>query len=604
MPDIITRALLESKGIPTRDIVAAIWGRKLSGGGYEPTEATGTLPLTFRSDGTALIDYRIYGNTVDMPVNLWTATGSQYQIDLKTPLKAGRAYTLTTFKEGIADRADTMYMLDSNNSRITYGVCEHSDGSRIYVTLTPNKDVWRVTVNNTLTDALRMLTEGDTPPDEYISPETTEVQSVGVRTENLFDPNAAEISGSSMVSDYLPLDPSGQYLTIAFDIPLRASYSYKIDYYDSTKTAIAFEGGMGEAYETRETAKHNWQSVAPNAAYAKVTLSKDLTNVLIQNGSTDGAYIPYGYKLPMVSRNDLMGGLPIKLLYYADGTTIMGQGVELTNVPAGAYTIHSKHTSTGRFHDIIYIDQWVGTTRTRVVQSPTREAHTFTLSSAVDRLDIHTVYRPAEGLMESWNDVGYEYVYLTTESTDTPIYIGNTQLMKDEYVSYGEQAIYKRNENNKYNADAWKDIAEKYPYVTITFGIWNTTASAATMSTDFVKTDDVPYLFFLRSGWHGRDDPPSGSDAVYAGHPVTVDVTDGYYTFNTVVRGEEGGTVYEPWKYHTVVVEGSTPQPYLTPTTPPVPLPQLPTFSDADTVLDYEETPAPEEVWVKYQKGD
>lgn len=41
----------------------------------------------------------------------------------------------------------------------------------------------------------------------------------------------------------------------------------------------------------------------------------------------------------------------------------------------------------------------------------------------------------------------------------------------------------------------------------------------------------------------------------------------------------------------------------LTPTDPPVPLPALPTFDDADTVFDYDETPAPSSVEIKYKKG-
>lgn len=41
----------------------------------------------------------------------------------------------------------------------------------------------------------------------------------------------------------------------------------------------------------------------------------------------------------------------------------------------------------------------------------------------------------------------------------------------------------------------------------------------------------------------------------------------------------------------------------LTPTDPPVPLPALPTFDDADTVFDYEETPAPSSAEITFKKG-
>ena len=36
---------------------------KVEGGGWEVTELTGTLPMTFRSNGTALINYKIYGTS-------------------------------------------------------------------------------------------------------------------------------------------------------------------------------------------------------------------------------------------------------------------------------------------------------------------------------------------------------------------------------------------------------------------------------------------------------------------------------------------------------------------------------------------------------------
>lgn len=388
MPDIITRALLESKGIPTRDIVAAIWGRKLSGG-YEPAEATGTLPLTFRSNGASLLDYRIYGNTV-------------------------------------------------------------------------------------------------------------ETQGVGVRTENLFDPNAAETSGNNIISDFMSLDPSELVLTMAFDIPLRASYNYEITYYDSTKTAISFVGGMGEAYKTREAVKFNWQSEAPNAAYVKVTLPKDLTNVLIQNGSTDGAYIPYGYKMPMVSRTanlfddnapDYESGC-----FYDQNNTKINNHVYAESgyipVKAGTYLIVVLTTGSGRVLIANFFD--------------TNKNFDSNLLYRIGPGHKNTLTIPSDGYVRFNVFIGTLYVntfmfiegstapdsYIPYHRTETPIYIGDTQLMQDEYVSYSEQKIYKK-------------------------------------------------------------------------------------------------------------VNGT-----LTPQNPPVPLPELPTFSDADTVLDYEETPAPEEAWVKYKKGD
>lgn len=382
MPDIITRALLESKGIPTRDIVAAIWGRKLSGG-YEPAEATGTLPLTFRSNGTALIDYRIYGNTLTTKLNLWEWGNANYRIDLTTPIAANTTLTYAVFKEGIANNAEGIYLYDVNGSRILNAACANTDGSRIYATVTPTRDVHRIELSPMAADALRMLTEGDTPPDEYISPEITEVQGVGVRTENLFDKNlvtpdsffrANGAIGSTPlfdISDFIPVE-NGNYLIY------RARSAYTGSYhcvYDENKNFV--RSIIANIPNTSIT-------IGDSEKYIRISINKNREDecMVVKGSTAPDQYIPYGYRMPMVSRTE--------------------------NAP---------------YH-----------------------------------------------------------------RTDTPIYIGNAQLMQDEYVSYSEQKIYKK-------------------------------------------------------------------------------------------------------------VNGT-----LMPQDPPAPLPELPTFSDAETVLDYEETPAPEEAWVKYHK--
>lgn len=56
--------LLAMSNIPVVDPIAEIWGRGLQGGGYTIIEYTGALPLTIKANGEPLIDYRIYGNTV------------------------------------------------------------------------------------------------------------------------------------------------------------------------------------------------------------------------------------------------------------------------------------------------------------------------------------------------------------------------------------------------------------------------------------------------------------------------------------------------------------------------------------------------------------
>ena len=474
-----------------------VWSTEANAWVYEAlAEATGTLPLAFRSDGTVLLDYRIYGNTLTTKLNLWEWGNTNYRIDLTTPIAANTTLTYAVFKDGIANNAEGIYLYDANGSRILNAVCANTDGNRIYATVTPTRDVHRIELSPMVTDALRMLTEGDTPPDEYISPETTEIQGVGVRTENLFDPNAAEEDGGKIISDFMPLDPSGQYITIAFDIEPRTSYTYEITYYDSAKTAISFVGGMGEAYKTRETVKLNRQSEAPNAAYVKVTLPKDLTNVLIQNGSTSGEYIPYGHKLTIVSRTENLFDVDDPPLYpLGYYLNIQGVATRSTSTPEWYITNYIKVKELTTYY-LINITQgtsygsytcfydsnknFIGSQETRNQRNKKVTTPQGCVYMCVSR----------EQQLRTMVIMGDEIPgnYIPYHRTDTPIYIGDTQLTKDEYVSYSEGKIYK-------------------------------------------KVNDT-----------------------------------------------------------------------LTPQDPPVPLPQLPTFSDTDTVLDYEETPAPEEVWVKYHK--
>lgn len=54
--------LKASKGLPVDDPIAALWGQNMSGG-WAVTELTGELPLAFLSDGSVLMNYRIYGTS-------------------------------------------------------------------------------------------------------------------------------------------------------------------------------------------------------------------------------------------------------------------------------------------------------------------------------------------------------------------------------------------------------------------------------------------------------------------------------------------------------------------------------------------------------------
>lgn len=56
----LRNVLKASKGLPVRDPMAAVWGRRIAARNAVG-EVESTLPITITADGTALLDYRVYG---------------------------------------------------------------------------------------------------------------------------------------------------------------------------------------------------------------------------------------------------------------------------------------------------------------------------------------------------------------------------------------------------------------------------------------------------------------------------------------------------------------------------------------------------------------
>lgn len=195
---------------------------------------------------------------------------------------------------------------------------------------------------------------------------------------------------------------------------------------------------------------------------------------------------------------------------------------------------------------------------------------------------------------------------------NVPVYIGEKQLMESEYVSYGEQKIYKRTEN-------LFDISSLYSTIIV-------------QGQTFTKPRSS-YFFDVFSGSVGGSTPINLQKSI--------PVTSGTYTISFEESETKIAVVFSDGDTQTIIassssvtqrnfdvpsdgyisircensaicsvkklqiVKGSTAPstyiPYLQPTDPPVPLPEIPTM-DGTTVIDYDGDPKPSQMYIKYRR--
>lgn len=172
--------LKASKGLYVNDSFAMLWGKQL--GGWTVTTLTGTLPMTFRSNGTALIDYRIYGTAEGAGVqtkNLFSGKGATVNmgsialkrfLDSNIQVSLGEIYHINA-SSALCSRL-AFY---KDNARISTSSWVVSQSS---ITIPDNCNTAYVEVRNYAYGAITdeqlatatkiMLTEGSTPPETYI----------------------------------------------------------------------------------------------------------------------------------------------------------------------------------------------------------------------------------------------------------------------------------------------------------------------------------------------------------------------------------------------------------------------------------------------------
>lgn len=196
--------------------------------------------------------------------------------------------------------------------------------------------------------------------------------------------------------------------------------------------------------------------------------------------------------------------------------------------------------------------------------------------------------------------------YQPYSNTTTPIYVGDEPLGEDEYISYGEQKVYRRTEQlfnaetavykngvykNDYGSETSYPMAGYYEtYIPITPGetIYVINVSGNTNLT--VRL----YFYNAQKQWISRSDGylddfsvVAPSNAAYAQLQISLQFIHSPNTI-MITQGSTAPSTYIP---------------YLQPEDPPVPLPALPTV-DGTTITDYagQSAAVPSRFVAKYRK--
>ena len=152
-----------------------------------------------------------------------------------------------------------------------------------------------------------------------------EIQSVGVKTKNLFDKNNVvenyyyNPSGeyvavsSTYLSDYIPVS------AVSYTLSSNGSSNRRINFFDSNKQWISQSLSTAETYSFTPT---------DTTCYVKISFNTNVNKELIQleKGATATAYEPYGYKIPVTITQDNAFDCMTAELIYKNGTLTLERG--------------------------------------------------------------------------------------------------------------------------------------------------------------------------------------------------------------------------------------------------------------------------------------
>lgn len=198
------------------------------------------------------------------------------------------------------------------------------------------------------------------------------------------------------------------------------------------------------------------------------------------------------------------------------------------------------------------------------------------------------------------------------DTTQTvPIYIGENQLDAGEYVSYGEQKIYKHTENlcPPQDSGAWNA-----GYINTTGNVSDPTSAKEIYSDYIAVSSDQTYNFKNFNSFPAGNAGSWYAVGIYDANKnfILRPASSQYGSNNNLQYHLPSNAAYVRLTFRTYdtidnqlsFTLGNIPPtqfvPYIMPTNPPAPLPQIPTI-DGTTIIDYDGDPKPSQMYVKYK---
>ena len=435
-------------------------------------------PQKFKSDGSALADYKIYGSngvktenkTAVLPLTFtakagnaidWTIEGNdelgENMVPLVTEANGWRTgyrdkvhghygsgqyigeflsqsvsvdnNTTVTIKAGgmnpeyASYESGTVYFFDDSNTYIGYADFNNYSGSAISVPLSATTLDFAIRTGYTGFPAVEssdfwvMLVKGSTAPDHYIPYQ----KGVGERTANLFDKTAAGATAN--------VYPSGSAVyagsaTTSVVLPCLPNTTYTI----CKQLGERFTAYWTKSYPLAQTACYG--SISNNLATSiTITTGEDAQYVcaFVHQEGTDTASLADMLASIMIIKGSTASetfipyGYKVPLTVSQQGQPDKTVDIYIGDSPLTEGETVSK-TSTGVDIELFDGENVISTT----LYNKPETAITYTISTGVGE-EVSGSYR----------------IPVTINSTTTNVPIGDTPLIEDEYVSYAEQKIYK-----------------------------------------------------------------------------------------------------------------------------------------------------------------